>query len=210
MEQKQALHGNPSGAGCEPIPEKQAQILEAALHVFRERGFHEAKVEEIAIAASVGKGTIYEYFDTKTDLFQQTVKHHLFRFWQSAQEHVQAEASARDKIRRIVESEARLLAEENAVVSLLLQDPGPVSTHLKEWLWEQRAAFILDSIEGIVRQGIQDGELRPVDPRVAACFIFMVFHAFVALHALSPGRQPGSTPGDVDATLDILFNGLAS
>ncbi|MDH7498134.1 MAG: helix-turn-helix domain-containing protein, partial [Syntrophomonadaceae bacterium] len=51
--------------------EKRQLILEAAARVFSQRGYHQAKVEEIAAAAGVGKGTVYEYFDSKLELFQQ-------------------------------------------------------------------------------------------------------------------------------------------
>lgn len=204
-----AFHGDLDGDTWAAMPDKQEQILDAALSVFREKGFHEAKVEEIAGLAGVGKGTIYEYFDTKTDLFQQTVKYHLFKFWRFAQHHVDAGSSAKDKIRRVIESESRLLGEDNSVRYLLLQDPGPVNIDLKKWMWEQRASIILDSIEGIVRQGVKDGELRAVDTRVAACFIFMAFHAFLALHVLSPGRSTGSRERDVESTLDLLLHGMA-
>ncbi len=203
------MANDPDKQKWENLPEKQAQILDAALHVFRKRGFHEAKVEEIAAAAGVGKGTIYEYFDTKTDLFEQTVKYHLFKFWEFAREHVQAGTTARDKVRRILESEARLLAEEDGVSYLLLQDPGPVSIDLKKWMWECRAEIILNAIEGVVRQGIGEGGMRQVDTRLAACFIFMAFHAFLALHVLSPERTEASRHADVEATLDLLFRGLA-
>ena len=48
---------------------KQAAILAAALGVFSEKGFAAAKIIDIATAAHVGKGTIYEYFRSKDDLF---------------------------------------------------------------------------------------------------------------------------------------------
>jgi len=48
--------------------EKRRAILDAALHVFAERGFSEARISDIAIAAGVGKGTVYLYFASKEDL----------------------------------------------------------------------------------------------------------------------------------------------
>ena len=48
--------------------EKYQRILQAALEVFARKGFHEAKITEIAETASVGDGTIYLYFKNKDDL----------------------------------------------------------------------------------------------------------------------------------------------
>jgi len=48
---------------------KNKAIIEAALEVFAEKGYAVAKIAEIAQTAGVGKGTIYEYFRSKEDLF---------------------------------------------------------------------------------------------------------------------------------------------
>lgn len=47
---------------------KRQEILEAAIAVFREKGYHAAKMADIAVAAGMGKGTLYEYFPTKEAL----------------------------------------------------------------------------------------------------------------------------------------------
>lgn len=44
------------------------RILEAAMRLFTERGIDEVTIDEIAAAADVGKGTIYNYFHTKEDI----------------------------------------------------------------------------------------------------------------------------------------------
>ena len=47
---------------------KRQEILEAAIAVFVEKGYHSAKMADIAVAAGMGKGTLYEYFPTKESL----------------------------------------------------------------------------------------------------------------------------------------------
>lgn len=47
---------------------RRKQILDAAIAVFAERGFHRATVRDIAKAAGVADGTIYNYFADKTAL----------------------------------------------------------------------------------------------------------------------------------------------
>ena len=54
----------PSGAD----PEKRKRILDAAIRTFGRRGFHEARIAEIAAAAGVAEGTVYLYFKNKEDL----------------------------------------------------------------------------------------------------------------------------------------------
>ncbi|HEU5100965.1 MAG TPA: TetR/AcrR family transcriptional regulator [Roseiflexaceae bacterium] len=47
---------------------RRAQILDAAAQVFAERGFHRTTIRDVAKAAGVADGTIYNYFENKTAL----------------------------------------------------------------------------------------------------------------------------------------------
>lgn len=50
--------------------ERRAQILDRALVVFAERGYHGASVSHIVKAAGVARGTFYLYFDSKEAVFR--------------------------------------------------------------------------------------------------------------------------------------------
>ena len=49
--------------------QRRAQILESALEVFSERGYHQASVSDLVAAAGVARGTFYLYFDSKQAIF---------------------------------------------------------------------------------------------------------------------------------------------
>ena len=51
----------------------QRDIITASREVFARKGYHKAKVSEIADRSGVGKGTIYRYFNTKAELFASMV-----------------------------------------------------------------------------------------------------------------------------------------
>lgn len=54
---------------------KRKEIITAAARVFAQDGFARAKMADIAIAADIGKGTIYEYFQSKDELFLAMCQH---------------------------------------------------------------------------------------------------------------------------------------
>jgi AcrR family transcriptional regulator len=63
-----------------PIVDKEKKIsliAEAALKVFQEKSFHRTKMADIAAAADVGKGTLYEYFRNKQDILKHIYQVHL-------------------------------------------------------------------------------------------------------------------------------------
>ena len=56
---------------------KRREILQAAMRVFAREGYHRARIESVAEEADIGKGTVYEYFRSKTDLFVALHEHML-------------------------------------------------------------------------------------------------------------------------------------
>ena len=49
--------------------EKKKAVLAAARTVFAKKGLASAKIEDVALEAGIGKGTVYEYFKSKDDIF---------------------------------------------------------------------------------------------------------------------------------------------
>ncbi len=55
-------------------PEKQQQILRGAAEIFAQDGYEGASMSRIAACAGVSKGTLYNYFDSKADMFAAWVR----------------------------------------------------------------------------------------------------------------------------------------
>lgn len=61
------MQANPSSTDARK--DKEAVIFDAACRVIREKGFHQARITDIAQAASISYGLVYHYFKSKADLF---------------------------------------------------------------------------------------------------------------------------------------------
>src|SRR5262249_4032939 len=57
--------------------DRPAEILNAALDCFAERGFAATRMDDVAVRAGVTKGTVYLYFKTKEDLFKALIRSEL-------------------------------------------------------------------------------------------------------------------------------------
>lgn len=66
--------GKRRGRGRPVVDDKRRRILDAALRVFAERGFHGTSVPEVAEAAEVGTGTLYRYFEHKEALVNEVYR----------------------------------------------------------------------------------------------------------------------------------------
>lgn len=78
--------------------ETRERIVSAAIPIFAERGIEKATVDEVALAADVGKGTIYNYFQTKEEI----VVAFLLEIEQKVQEHVAEYASAAGSLQDVL------------------------------------------------------------------------------------------------------------
>ena len=56
---------------------RRIAIIDAALAEFTAQGFTAAKLDDVAVRAGIGKGTIYLYFDSKESLFEEVVRRNL-------------------------------------------------------------------------------------------------------------------------------------
>ena len=78
--------------------ERRDQILTAAASIFFVNGFEGAKMSEIAKMAGIGKGTLYEYFNSKEDLYNETVKNLRDTYKSKFQEILEPGNTFREKI----------------------------------------------------------------------------------------------------------------
>lgn len=63
------------------IDEKRRQIIEGAIRVFKEKGYHKATVREIAEEAAIGLGSIYDYVKSKDDILYLFFENYLNAFY---------------------------------------------------------------------------------------------------------------------------------
>jgi AcrR family transcriptional regulator len=54
---------------------RRTEIIEAAIKVISEKGYHAARIEDIATELGIGHGTFYRYFENKMDIFNHVTKH---------------------------------------------------------------------------------------------------------------------------------------
>lgn len=79
--------------------DKENAILLSAYEQFKKKGYSKATVSDIAKGASVGKGTIYEYFESKYDLFYKMIEHLIDKSQQTITDAIDQEEYPIDKLK---------------------------------------------------------------------------------------------------------------
>jgi AcrR family transcriptional regulator len=83
--------------------QKAEAIRRAGLEVFRKNGYHRTRMADIARAAGIGKGTLYEYFENKADILRSAFERYFEAFNQGALRAIEAAASPGGQLLALVE-----------------------------------------------------------------------------------------------------------
>ena len=184
---------------------KRELILEGALKVFSQKGFHGATVEEVAEVAGVGKGTVYLYFGSKTDLFVSVVEEKLKELKEVVMERLENMEGACVKLAESIKLHWEFFNRSREFVKVILSDLSGLEKELDERTREARAEFI-GVLESVISEGINCGEFKDIEPRMAAYAIEGAI-SFVAFESLVSRINVPSIP-DVSQLVDFCLNGL--
>src|SRR5438876_8045541 len=87
-------------------------ILEAAFRLFEERGFESVTVAEVARAADVSEGTVFNYFPTKEDLFYGQMEDFEATLLDAVRDRPAGQSVSKAFARALLERSSRLASEE--------------------------------------------------------------------------------------------------
>ncbi len=138
---------------------KKELIINAAIKIFAEKGFYNAKVADVAHQAGVADGTIYLYFRNKDDLlislFETKMEEILLRF--SAL--VNSKKDAEKKLRQFILLYFQMIEEDENLAEVFQVELRQSSKFLKDY-HNQKFIDFLNLIGDILRQGQKDGHFK--------------------------------------------------
>lgn len=149
--------------------EKRRLILEAAVRVFARKGFHAARVGDIAAEAGVAHGLLYHYFESKDHVLETVFQETWGALLQALREVEDSGEPAREQLRLVAAIVLRTWRRDADLVRVLVREVTRTAALQRE-LAELGQAFA--AIERIVAAGQRAGELRSdLDARTCA-FVF--------------------------------------
>lgn len=149
--------------------EKKDKILAVALNEFATKGYESANINTIAKRSGVSVGSLYKYFDSKSDLFLTTVHHGI-----SALEAVLSEISSSDddvmvKLEKLIRTAVDYSRKQSDLIKFYNEITAESNADLVRTISKKLESISAKVyIETIVR-GQENGEIRKdIDPRMAA------------------------------------------
>ncbi len=169
--------------------DKEERILRAAVKVFAEKGFFNARISEIAKEAGVADGTIYLYFRSKYDLLIAIFEREFSRILQRAKEELATLPDARAKLERYALLHLRLVEENRDLAELFQIELRQSYKFLRDHHHRKFAEYV-NLISKIVREGQAAGIFRKdVKPGIFKRAFFGALDEMSRFWILSPRKK---------------------
>ena len=186
---------------------RREEILLAALQAFGEKGIYNSRIEEVAAAAGIGKGTVYEYFRSKEELISAALRYEMETFANAVKNSADREGSVRDKLKAMVETV--MLHHQQNCHKMLDINPTTIGGSMKDLkaLFLEQNDRWLKWMEEIIGAGVDAGEIRPVDSQ-----LFLGALMGAVMNLIRPWSNPAWdrwTPAETaEQIADFFFEGI--
>lgn len=183
------------------------RLLQAAVELFTVRGYSATTVREIVEAAQVTKPVLYYHFGSKEGIYLEILEEIRRRMQALLQGLLSGGGSARQRLERLFlgiydefEQQAPVVRFLNGILWGPPQGAPPFDV-------ESMHRPLHEAVQGIVAQGIADGELRPADADSVAVTLIALLSFSMDLQLCHPDLGLGRS--GLAQLLEIAFTGIA-
>lgn len=187
-----------------PSPEPiDCRIMSAALDLFVDNGYHSVSIHHIQQKANVSIGSIYNHFGGKEGVASALYKHILNEIEQVVDDAIRAEISPIMQCKHLIRDLFHYTETHRNIIAFVF--------HAKHTEFLPDEPHACDSapfvkMRGIVRQGIECGELQGSDTYVVASVIFGGAIRMIQLRLENNILQP--LPNYLDELMEMTLSGV--
>jgi AcrR family transcriptional regulator len=187
----------------------RSRIREAALALFRERGFDGATLRAIGARAGMGASSIYRHVESKEELLIDELAARQEEAWMRFRKGDDRRLPVRERLGRFLELEHALLAQDADFTTIALRASTQPEARVAK-----RVLALQDRTIGLVAEILQGGKLRGELARG----LDLLAASRAIVHVLAGARIPWANGlvsaegcrASIAAALDVLFSGLAA
>jgi len=184
----------------------RAAILETAARLFIDQGYHGVGMRDISRESGASKALLYYHFHNKSDLFFAVLVDHLNAAAGLVEQCRAANPTARAQIEAFLRAVLRWPPEKRAIIQLAKQEAKHLDPDTRQRFLVEYHNHFHGQIESILREGMESGELIPLDPALAARMLLGM--ALPILSSESGAAQTNLETG-LNTLMQIFFEGLA-
>ena len=186
---------------------RKNQILDAAMAVFARSGFHEARMDDIVQESGLSKGTLYWYFKSKEEIITAISQRLFSTDIKQVESLLNAEGTVSERLQQLMRDRMQGLQDMSGMVAILFEFYAAAlhQDGVRQFIQTYFQNFY-DLLVALIQQGIERGELRPVDVDVAATALDAVFEGLIVRWLIDPDAVQWASLGE--AAIRLMLDGL--
>jgi AcrR family transcriptional regulator len=167
----------------------RARLIQTAADHFARDGFDGARIDAISTDAGFAKGTVYNYFPSKEELFGAVVEHGA-RLAVDRFEAADRRGPTRNRLVALAEADVSVMREEESFIRVLVREAMAARPATQPTIATHLAPFLMRLSE-VLAEGVASGEIRDEPPpeQLALLFVGMLSLMYVQRWA-SDGAWP--------------------
>jgi len=185
--------------------EKHNVILTVARKLFGRYGLRKTTVDEIAREARVGKGTIYNYFKSKEEVFQAVVEEEAQIFKNEMKKAVDSQTAPEKKIRAYVITRMQIINQLANFYSSFKDEYLEYYSFIEK-IREKYTDYEIFTIKEILKEGINKKVFSIKDLDLTAFAVVIAMKGLEYYWAME--QDPLEVEKKIDILLKIFFNGI--
>ena len=166
------------------------EILEAALKLFSEKGFHNVSMLEIAKKAEFATGTLYKFFENKEDLYKALVLEQSEKFHRALTEAIERPRDEVEKLRSFVRAKGEVFRANVPMIRLYFAETRGASFNIMAGLdrdIRERYGHFLETLASVFASGMEKKRFKKIgEPYYLAVAIESLTNAFLFLWLEAP------------------------
>lgn len=191
--------------------ERRKQILMAARQVFGEKGYHDAKIEDIAIKAGIAHGTVYRYYKNKSDLATEIIGNQgASGFIESLEENTMFDAEPAKLLKTVVKKYYGNLEERLPLMCFRIAQAVSHADMGRSY-YRNLLHRLCKDLEKIVREYQTRGDFRAGDPFIFGHAFYGMLFGFLYCQELLLGKELTNInlQNIIDDVVDIFLYGVS-
>ncbi len=190
---------------------QRREILDTALRLFSENGYHNVSMQQIAKQAEFGVGTIYKFFANKQDLYKILVMETAEKWQRAVLEVLEQEPNPFEAIKAYIEVQRELLFDNAPVVGLYYSETKGAYFNIRSGFDEELLKMRdqrIKKLASVFESGIKQEIFRDADPYHMALALHGIIDAFLFRMMEDPARFLKSD--ELSFAADIFLRGVMS
>jgi len=183
------------------------RLLEAAAAHFAERGLDGAQVDAIALAAGCAKGTVYNYFASKEDLFAEVLAEGCRAAVQRYAAGVTSGA-VRESLRALAAADVSVLREEEGFMKVVVREAMSFRPATYPLIVEHLAPY-LEQVRRVLERGAAAGEIRDDRPAAELALAFVGILVLLFVQYWGSGGAWPRVDEIADLSVSLFLDGAA-